>query len=231
MKLLLLILVASVSGARAEEGCGASVIPVPPNRVVVEVESQLEPTESVRRDHTLHIYPAQVKFAKRNRPLVYFSFKEGDVAEHLTIKINGTAISVPQRTQVGLLNYFRNQPQLLLQRFDCHDFMSSFTPLDCRAYVYQCYSRIRAGVPLKAVPNEAVIATGDAVVLFRKVLTEMNQMVWDIVHSAVFLAPGYYLSKLGPSGPLAITTYEELKAHYRADAALHLPIEVFGQLE
>jgi hypothetical protein len=223
MKLFLFImmagLVSQIGWANAQKGCGPRVLPVPANKLVLEVEPTLVPTEMIHLGRPLKIYPTHVRTANHHRTLSEFPVIQEPALDTVEIEINGRDVSVSKHLQFGLVAYLRRD--YFYENFDCHSFMSGLFAFD---YIQICRAMLELGALFQSAPNEALLVPGDGIALAKSFTTE-NEIVWGINHSAMFLAPGHYLSKIGKLGPVVVTTFEELNAFYGTDSVLQLPFE------
>ncbi len=109
------------------------------------------------------------------------------------------------REMVDRISKFLQQEKELIPRFDCHSFVHYCHDIPfIKGYLDWEYWNI-----LKS--EETALEVGDAVFL------SSSNTLEGVVHSAIYMGNGRYLSKFGSSGKLVVTDLDNMKKGWSGD--------------
>ncbi len=222
---LLLVQTGLASGEK-EGACDNPVLYPPSQSLTIEIEPVLYNTSIHLNGHNLQAYQAYLVHPKGKVLLEQATALGNRKLKNLQVLYNGEGISLSKKMSTRLLAWLNQSHENL----DCHEFITFFTEINFSLMAHAVY---RHYPTLTSTPDEKLFRPGDGVAFGNRLSdpekrssTCFESSAMCIEHSAMFLSPGVYLSKIGKKGPVMITNYEEIMKFYQTDSVLRIPLRI-----
>ena len=122
-------------------------------------------------------------------------------------------VALPTTTLERIAEYLRKSSSESWPDIDCSGFAHFANGIPWKAGVFDL-NRWNMTI----LDEETMLRPGDTVCITQSSPSAAHRM-GNIVHFAIFLGEGLYLSKFGMHGPLIVTTLEEMERGYHGDQA------------